>query len=90
MEDRPSYSIIIPAFNEQARILDTLYSVVKCARELRWSAEVVVVNDGSTDTTATLVCDFAKNSPEVRLMENAGNRGKGYSVRAGMLHARGH
>jgi glycosyltransferase involved in cell wall biosynthesis len=47
------------------------------------------VNDGSTDSTAELVREFARTAPEVRLLENPGNRGKGYSVRAGMLQALG-
>jgi glycosyltransferase involved in cell wall biosynthesis len=85
----PNYSIVIPAFNESARIPATLESVVACIRERGWRAEVIVVNDGSRDATADLVRAFARNAPEVRLIENPGNRGKGYSVRAGMLQALG-
>jgi glycosyltransferase involved in cell wall biosynthesis len=80
---------VIPAYNESARIPATLESVVNCIRARGWNAEVIVVNDGSTDTTAEVVRAFAQTAPEVRLMENPGNRGKGYSVRAGMLQARG-
>ncbi len=85
----PKYSIVIPAFNESARIPATLESVVDCIRSRAWRAEVIVVNDGSTDRTAEVVRAFAARAPEVRLLENPGNRGKGYSVRAGMLEARG-
>ncbi len=85
----PAYSIVIPAYNESARIPATLQSVVDCIRERGWSAEVVVVNDGSTDSTAEVVRAFAAANPEVRLLENPGNRGKGYSVRSGMLQAHG-
>jgi glycosyltransferase involved in cell wall biosynthesis len=85
----PKYSIVIPAYNESARIPATLKSVLDCIRARGWEAEVLVVNDGSTDTTADVVRDFARTAPEVRLIENPGNRGKGYSVRAGMLQARG-
>jgi glycosyltransferase involved in cell wall biosynthesis len=85
----PNYSIIIPAFNESARIPATLESVVACIRERGWRAEVIVVNDGSRDATAELVRAFARSAPEVRLIENQGNRGKGFSVRAGMLQALG-
>jgi len=85
----PQYSIVIPAFNESARILATLQSVAACIRERGWRAEVIVVNDGSSDSTAGLVQAFARNAPEFRLIENPGNRGKGYSVRAGMLQALG-
>jgi dolichyl-phosphate beta-glucosyltransferase len=85
----PDYSIVIPAFNESARIPATLKEVVSCVREHHWNAEVIVVNDGSTDATAQVVLDFARTAPEVRLVENPGNRGKGYSVRSGMLQALG-
>ena len=89
MTQYPSYSIVIPAFNESARIPATLQSVVSCIRERAWRAEVIVVNDGSSDSTAELVRAFIRNAPEVRLVENPGNRGKGYSVRSGMLQAQG-
>jgi len=85
----PTYSIVIPAYNESARIPATLQSVVDCIRQRGWSAEVVVVNDGSSDSTAEVVRAFAAANPEVRLLENPGNRGKGYSVRSGMLQAHG-
>jgi glycosyltransferase involved in cell wall biosynthesis len=85
----PSYSIVIPAFNESARIPATLKAVVACVRERGWDAEIIVVNDGSTDATAGLVRAFTREAPEVRMIENPGNRGKGYSVRAGMLQALG-
>jgi glycosyltransferase involved in cell wall biosynthesis len=85
----PKYSIVIPAFNETARIPATLESVIACIRENAWDAEVIVVNDGSTDSTAQLVLDMAREAPEIRLLENPGNRGKGYAVRNGVLHALG-
>jgi glycosyltransferase involved in cell wall biosynthesis len=85
----PRYSIVIPAYNERLRIIATLDAVVACVRQNHWDAEVIVVNDGSTDETADLVRDFARNAPEVRLMENPSNRGKGYSVRNGLVHAQG-
>ena len=85
----PNYSIVIPAYNEAGRIPATLRSVVDCVRKSGWSAEVVVVDDGSTDATAQVVRDFSASAPEVRLLQNPGNRGKGYSVRNGMLQALG-
>jgi glycosyltransferase involved in cell wall biosynthesis len=63
--------------------------VVNCIRTHGWAAEVLVVNDGSSDATADVVRSFMRSAPEVRLMENRCNRGKGYSVRAGMLESRG-
>jgi glycosyltransferase involved in cell wall biosynthesis len=85
----PKYSIVVPAYNERARILPTLEAVIAAVRSHAWFAEVIVVNDGSTDETASLVKNYAATAPEVRLMENPGNRGKGYSVRSGLLHALG-
>ncbi len=85
----PSYSIVIPAYNEAGRIPATLQSVVGCIRQHGWSAEVVVVDDGSTDATVEVVRAFAADAPEVRLLQNPGNRGKGYSVRSGILQALG-
>jgi dolichyl-phosphate beta-glucosyltransferase len=85
----PNLSIVIPAFNESARIPATLKQVVSCIRERGWDAEIIVVNDGSTDQTAQVVQDFARTAPEIRMIENPGNRGKGYSVRSGMLQALG-
>jgi len=84
----PTYSIVIPAFNESARLGATLTRVLAYVHEQQWEAEVIVVNDGSRDNTADIIRAFA-NDPIVRLLENPGNRGKGYSVRNGMLHARG-
>ena len=89
MTQYPKYSIVVPAYNERARILPTLEAVIAAVRSHGWSAEVIVVNDGSTDETASLVKNFALTAPEVQLMENPGNRGKGYSVRSGLLHALG-
>jgi dolichyl-phosphate beta-glucosyltransferase len=85
----PQYSIVIPAYNEAARITGALEAVVACIRMRRWSAEVVVVDDGSSDRTAEMVGAVAANAPEVRLLKNQGNRGKGFSVRNGLLHSFG-
>jgi glycosyltransferase involved in cell wall biosynthesis len=83
------YSMILPAYNESARIGPSLEKALAFIREHGWSAEIVVVNDGSTDDTAHMVRTMMRDAPELRLIENPGNRGKGYSVRNGMLHARG-
>jgi len=84
-----TYSIVIPAYNEGHRLGATLDKVLGYVREQGWNAEVVVVNDGSRDNTAELVRSFAAKDPALRLLENPGNRGKGYAVRNGMLNARG-
>jgi dolichyl-phosphate beta-glucosyltransferase len=82
-------SIVLPAYNEAGRIAASLDQVTRYAAQRGWQVEVIVVNDGSTDTTAEIVRRYATQYDCVRLIENPGNRGKGYSVRNGMLHARG-
>ena len=86
---RPAYSIIIPAYNEGARVGATLERVVAYAAERGWDAEIIAVNDGSRDNTPDIIRGYAEKNPRLLLLENPGNRGKGYSVRNGMLHAQG-
>jgi dolichyl-phosphate beta-glucosyltransferase len=83
------YSIVIPAYNEQARLRPTLDEILRYAAEQKWDCEILVVNDGSRDDTAEIVREYQARDPKVQLVENPGNRGKGFSVRNGMLHARG-
>ena len=85
----PKYSIVFPAYNESERITASLDQVLKHISAERWDAEVIVVNDGSRDNTADIVRRYAAQHPIVSLIENPGNRGKGYSVRNGVLHANG-
>jgi dolichyl-phosphate beta-glucosyltransferase len=87
--ERPFISIVIPAYNESARIGKALTEVLRCVHERNWHAEILVVNDGSTDSTAAVVDQFAQLHPQVRLLNNPQNRGKGFSVRHGVLHAVG-
>ncbi|MGB7556001.1 MAG: dolichyl-phosphate beta-glucosyltransferase [Candidatus Korobacteraceae bacterium] len=83
------YSFIIPAYNESERLATSLPKVFAYVHERQMQAEVIVVNDGSTDGTAEVTRNFSIQYPGLRLLENPGNRGKGYSVRNGMLHANG-
>jgi glycosyltransferase involved in cell wall biosynthesis len=84
-----SYSIIIPAYNEGKRLGATLDRVLAYLGSEQLDAEVIVVNDGSSDDTAEIVRRYAQRNECIRLVENPGNRGKGYSVRHGVLEARG-
>jgi dolichyl-phosphate beta-glucosyltransferase len=83
------YSLVIPAYNESSRIRPTLDEILRYIGEQRWDAEILVVDDGSRDDTAEIVREYARAHPQIQLVQNPGNRGKGFSVRNGMLHARG-
>jgi len=82
-------SVIIPAYNEEARLPKTLLSVRDYFEARGCSYEVLVVDDGSTDDTSKVVQQFEKLTPNVKLLTYPTNRGKGYAVRYGMLNACG-
>jgi len=85
----PELSIVIPAYNEERRLPDTLRRIRAYVEAKRVEAEVIVVDDGSTDRTAAIVMEARMSWPALRLVRNDSNRGKGYSVRHGVLEARG-
>ncbi len=85
----PQVSIVIPAYNEEKRLARTLEHVLSCVRERGWEAEVLVVDDGSSDATVEVVQRWRKTHPELFLIENPSNCGKGFSVRNGLLQASG-
>ncbi len=82
-------SIVIPAFNEEQRLPKAIEQIgaFLSARPLR--AEIIVVDDGSSDATRDLIESYREKYPGLRLISNGRNRGKGYSVRHGVLEARG-
>jgi dolichyl-phosphate beta-glucosyltransferase len=83
----PRISIVIPVFNESSRIADSLSKVREFLGKTPLSFEILVVNDGSTDGTAEIVRRFEREG--VRVIHHAENRGKGHSVRSGVLKAFG-
>jgi dolichyl-phosphate beta-glucosyltransferase len=88
----PEVSIIIPAFNEGPRLgrgLSRIREYFESRRGSLASIEMLVVDDGSTDDTARIAREWARELPSLRLISNAENRGKGYSVKRGMLEAQG-
>ncbi len=86
----PVLSIVIPAYNEGARLPESLKSIYIYLERKAVPWELLVVDDGSTDSTSTLVENLrASGFPDLRLLRNEANRGKGYSVRRGVLAARG-
>jgi dolichyl-phosphate beta-glucosyltransferase len=82
-------SIIIPSYNEEARLAGTLQRIAEYLPTLRLRTEVLVVDDGSTDRTAAIAESFHGKLTGLRVLSNGTNRGKGYSVRHGMLEAQG-
>jgi dolichyl-phosphate beta-glucosyltransferase len=89
MRQNLDLTIVIPAFNEEARLERPLRSYLDYCRGTQRSVEVIVVDDGSRDRTSSIVEQLADEYPELRLIRLAENRGKGYAVRSGVVNARG-
>jgi glycosyltransferase involved in cell wall biosynthesis len=85
----PDLSIIIPSYNEELRLPATLERIAAYLLTSGRQAEVLVVDDGSTDGTAAVAEYFRIKIPALRVVSNGVNCGKGYSVRHGMQEARG-
>ncbi len=79
-----SVSVVIPAYNESANIERSLGAILYFLSHKKYDYEVIVVNDGSKDNTLELAKKFL---PEIKIVENPGNKGKGFTVKNGMLHA---
>lgn len=84
-----SLSIVIPAYNEEKRLPSSLDQILAYVNGRYRFVEILVVDDGSSDGTSECVRQYALTHPTVRLVQNPGNRGKGYAVRNGMLKANG-
>ena len=84
----PAFSVIIPCYNEAARIGTTVRATLDYLSDQSPEAELIVVNDGSTDATPAVVREaFAAAKVQTQLLENFPNRGKGAAVRSGLLAA---
>ena len=82
-------SVVIPAYNEEKRLLKTLNEILDYLSRKNFSFEVIVVNDGSKDKTAEIVKGLMKKYSNLKLIDNKENKGKGAAVRQGMLEAKG-
>jgi dolichyl-phosphate beta-glucosyltransferase len=88
----PTLSVIIPALNEEHRLRSSLEAICGYFAARRFPTEILLVDDGSTDRTAEVASATQSPDPaliDVRVLKNEVNRGKGYSVRRGMLESRG-
>jgi glycosyltransferase involved in cell wall biosynthesis len=85
----PELSIVIPAFNEELRLPETLSRISSYVRASKRETEVIVVDDGSTDRTSDVANSFRGELRGLRVLANNENRGKGFSVRHGMMEANG-
>lgn len=82
-------SVVIPAYNEEKQISNTLLDIDHYLSEQNYSYEILVVNDGSKDKTAQVVKKFTDLIKNLKLIDNQENHGKGWVVRQGMLKAQG-
>jgi len=82
-------SIIVPSYNEELRLPASLDRIAAYVGASARQTEVLVVDDGSLDQTARVAAAYADRIPNLRVLQNGVNRGKGYSVRHGMLEAKG-
>jgi dolichyl-phosphate beta-glucosyltransferase len=89
MKSPADLSIVIPAFNEEARVGPTLRDYVAYCRQGARRVELIVVDDGSLDRTSAVVNALASEFPEIRLIRLAENTGKGHAVRSGVVNAQG-
>ncbi len=80
-----SISVVIPAYNEEGRILPTIRKIGDYLKERAEEFEMIVVDDGSSDHTAAIVLKESEKMRNLRLLINESNRGKGFSVRRGVL-----
>lgn len=85
----PHLSIVIPAYNESRRMGRTLEKIREYVRSKPFAIEVIAVDDGSTDRTREVLQEAAAQFPAMRVLANNGNRGKGFTVRRGILEAQG-
>ncbi len=84
-----SLSVIIPAYNEQARIVSTLNDIISYLDDRKISSEILVVDDGSSDNTSARCRELFGRRENFRILRNSTNHGKGFAVKFGIQNAVG-
>jgi len=88
-KQNPYLSVVIPAYNEEKRIANTIMEVGRYLNKQDYSFEILVINDGSKDETAKKAQGVQATVPQLRVIDNEKNKGKGGVVKQGMLEAKG-
>lgn len=88
-ENNPYLSIVIPAYNEEGNISSTLLDIAQYLKGKNYNYEIIVVDDGSSDKTAEFAAAQGKAFSHFTLLRHSPNRGKGYTVKEGILAAKG-
>lgn len=89
MENKTYLSVVVPAYSEAERIGGTLNAISDYLKKQQYLYEILVVVDGAKDNTAEVVKNLIPQIPNLRLIDRKENKGKGYTVREGMLDAKG-
>jgi dolichyl-phosphate beta-glucosyltransferase len=89
MENKIHLSVVIPAYNEEKRIVTTLLDIDRYLSQQKYSYEIIVVNDGSKDNTGPVVLKTQELVKNLRLIDNKENHGKGWVTKQGMMEAKG-
>jgi dolichyl-phosphate beta-glucosyltransferase len=82
-------SIVIPAYNEEGRIGTSLTEIYSFLKKRNYDFEIIVVDDGSKDKTLNLLSEYSQNIPNLIVLKNESNQGKGFSVKKGVLNSKG-
>lgn len=85
----PRLSIVIPAYNEEERISQTVHSIAEYLASQSYSYELVISDDGSTDATSAMCAELGREYPWISTLASSRNFGKGHAVRLGVLEAKG-
>jgi glycosyltransferase involved in cell wall biosynthesis len=84
---QPGLSVFFPAYNDGGTIASLVITALQSARRLTHDYEIIVVDDGSADATATIADELARTYPEVRVVHHERNRGYGGALRTGFATA---